>query len=138
VAINIAADGTLDEIRVTSTGPSGVKIINSEGCGGCMNGNGVTLKVSGGTVGVWNLTTMENYAQTVNISGGTTTLQGAAFQSGLSRITAGSLTMNGVLFRSSGTDVTIGGGTTNLWGNIGNGGFTWSGTCTSGSYNIPR
>jgi hypothetical protein len=138
VAINIAADGSLDEIRVTGTGPAGVRIINSEGCGGCMNGNGSVLKVSGGTVSVWNLTTMESYAPSVSISGGTTILQGAAFDHGLSTITAGNLTMNGVLFRSSGTDVSINGGTVNLWGNIGSGGFNWSGTCASASYNIPR
>jgi hypothetical protein len=96
------------------------------------------LKVSGGTVGVWNLTTMESYAPSVSISGGTTTLQGAAFHNGLSTISAGSLTMNGVLFRSSGTDVTINGGTVNLWGNIGSGGFNWSGTPASANYNIPR
>ncbi|RPJ30056.1 MAG: hypothetical protein EHM35_12935, partial [Planctomycetaceae bacterium] len=138
VAINIAADGTMDEIRVTGTGPGGVKIINTEGCGACMNNNGVALKVSGGTVGVWNMTTMQTYAPAVSISGGTTTLQGAAFHNGLSTITAGTLSLNGVLFRSGGTDVTITGGTVNLWGNIGNGGFTWTGTPASASYNIPR
>jgi len=137
-AINIAADGTLDDIRVTGTGTGGVKIINNKGCGGCMNGNGVALKVSGGTVSVWNMSTMESYASAVTISGGTTILQGAAFHNGRSTITAGTLSMNGVLFRSSGTDATINGGTVNLWGNIGSGGFNWTGTCTSGSYNIPR
>jgi hypothetical protein len=138
VAINIAADGSLDEIRVTGTGPNGVKIINTEGCGGCMNGNGAALKVSSGTVSVWNMTTMETYAPSVSLSGGTTVLQGAAFHNGLSTISAGTLRMNGVLFRGSGTDVSINGGTANLWGNIGSGGFNWSGTPASASYNIPR
>jgi hypothetical protein len=81
---------------------------------------------------------MQTYAPSVSISGGTTTLRGAAFHNGLSTITAGTLTMNGVLFRSSGTDAAINGGTVNLWGNIGNGGFNWSGTPASASYNIPR
>jgi hypothetical protein len=137
-AINIAADGTLDEIRVTGTGPGGVKVINTEGCGGCMNGNGIALKVGGGTVGVWNMSTMENYASAVTISAGTTTLQGAAFHNGRMTVTAGTLNMNGVLFRSTGTDVTINGGTVSLWGNIGNGGFNWTGAPASASYNIPR
>jgi hypothetical protein len=138
VGINVAADGSLDEIRVTGTGPGGVKIVNTEGCGGCMNGNGVGLKVSGGTVSVWNMTTMEVYNPSVSISGGTTILQGAAFHGGLSTVSAGTINMNGVLFRSSGTDVAINGGTVNLWGNIGNGGFNWNGTPASASYNIPR
>jgi hypothetical protein len=81
---------------------------------------------------------MEVYSSAVTINGGTTILQGAAFHNGRATITAGALTMNGVLFRSTGTDVTISGGTVNLWGNIGNGGFNWSGTPASASYNIPR
>ncbi|HMB21315.1 MAG TPA: hypothetical protein VKP08_00720, partial [Anaerolineales bacterium] len=72
------------------------------------------------------------------ISGGNTILQGAAFHNGLSTVTGGRLIMNGVLFRGSGTDVTIDGGTVSLWGNIGNGGFEWSGAPASASYNVPR
>jgi hypothetical protein len=138
VAINIAADGSQDEIRVTGTGATGVKIINTQGCGTCNAAAGVALGVSSGTVKVWNLTTMQNYAQSVNISGGTTILQGAAFNGGLSIVSTGTISMNGVLFRSNGTDVTINGGTVNLWGNIGNGGFNWTGTPASASNNIPR
>ena len=139
VAFNIAADGSLDEIRVTGTGAGGVKIINSEGCGNCGGaGAGVALKVTGGTARVWNLSTMETYAQAVNVSTGTVVLQGAAFHHSLSTIGGGNVSFNGVLFRDSGTDVTINGGTVNLWGNIGGGGFNWTGTPASASNNIPR
>ncbi len=58
--------------------------------------------------------------------------------SGLAAVTAGTVSMNGVLFRSLGADVTINGGTVNLWGNIGNGGFNWTGAPASASYNVPR
>jgi hypothetical protein len=138
VAFNIAADGSQDEIRVTGTGAGGVKIINTEGCGGCSAAAGIALKVTGGTASVWNMSTMQTYAQSVNVSGGTTILQGAAFNGGFATVSSGTLSMNGVLFRGSGTDVTINGGTVNLWGNIGNGGFNWTGTPASATNNIPR
>jgi hypothetical protein len=136
VAFNIAADGSKNTLDFTDTGGTGVRVINAEGCG-CGLG-GVALHVSGGTAGVWNFVTMVNYASAMSVSGGTTTFQGAAFNNSLATINSGTVRMNGVLFRDGGTDVTINGGTVSLWGNIGNGGFNWTGAPASASNNIPR
>jgi hypothetical protein len=116
-AINIAADGGVDTLFVEGTGQTGVKIINSEGCGCGLEGVG--LRVSGGSVGVWNLITMEPYDLAIKVTGGDVLLQGAAFQHSFSRIENGMVTMNGALFRDAGDHVVIQGGSVNLWGNLG-------------------
>jgi Pectate lyase superfamily protein len=117
VAINIAADGGVDTLSIKGTGQEGVKVINSEGCGCGLEGVG--LRVSGGTVRVWNLITMEPYELAIKVTGGDVLLQGAAFHHGFSRIENGTVTMNGVLFRDAGDHVVIQGGSVNLWGNMG-------------------
>ncbi|RPI24914.1 MAG: hypothetical protein EHM70_20715 [Chloroflexota bacterium] len=116
-AINIAADGGVDTLHITGTGQTGVKVINSEGCGCGLEGVG--LRVSGGTVGVLNLITMEAYELAIKVTGGDVLLQGAAFQHNFSRIEAGAIKMNGVLFRDAGDHVVIQGGRGNIWGNMG-------------------
>ena len=135
-AFNIAADGSVNTLNFTGTGATGVKVINVEGCG-CGLG-GVAVRISGGTAKVWNVVTMEGYAQAINISGGTSVLQGMAFHHSLGVVSSGTASFNGVLFRDGGTDVAINGGTVNLWGNIGGDNFNWSGTPGSASNNIRR
>lgn len=117
VAINIAADGGVDTLFFDGTGQTGVKVINSEGCGCGLEGVG--LRVSEGTVGVWNLITMEPYDLAIKVTGGNVLIQGAAFQHNFSQIDAGTVTMNAVLFRDAGDHVVIQGGSVNLWGNMG-------------------
>jgi len=68
VAINIAADGGVDTLFIKGTGQAGVEVINSEGCGFGLEGVG--LRVSGGTVRVWNLITMEPYDLAIKVTGG--------------------------------------------------------------------
>jgi hypothetical protein len=117
VAINIAADGGVDTVVINGTGESGVKIINSEGCG-CGLG-GVGLKVNRGKVGVWNFITMEAYENALKVMGGEVLISGAAFHRNFSLIEGGTTTLYGVLFREAGNHVTIQGGSVNLWGNMG-------------------
>jgi len=137
VAINIAADGGVDTLDIKGTGQTGVKVINSEGCGCGLEGVG--LRVSGGTVGVWNLITMEPYDLAIKVTGGVVRLQGAAFQHSFSRIEAGTVTMNAVLFRDPGDHVVIQGGSVNLWGNMGGRtSFKIIGTPASQGCNIRR
>lgn len=120
VAINTAADGSVNTVSVTGTGTNGATLINVEGCGCGLNGTG--LSVSGGTAKVFNMMAMETYGQAVSITGGSTFLQGAAFHHSMADVSGGVLHMNGSLFHDSGTHVTVGARTTgNLWGNIGGG-----------------
>lgn len=132
-AINIAADGGQDTLNFTGTGANGVKVINVEGCG-CVGGS--ALQVSSGTVKVWNMLTMETYEWALNISGGDTLLQGASFHHSRAVVNGGNLTLSGVLFRDTSPQITINGGTVNLWGNIGGGGFNYKGTPASASDNV--
>ncbi len=60
VAINIAADGGVDTLVVNGTGESGVKVINSEGCGCGLAGVGLKVnsgRVESGTLLPWKPTT---------------------------------------------------------------------------------
>jgi len=126
VGINVAADGGPNTVQVSSSGPSGVTLLNVEGCG--CNLGGVGLRISGGEVRVFNLLTMEPYARAVTVSGGALLLSGAAFHHGAAAISGGFATIVGALFRDAGPQVTVtgagtGGSGVTLWGNIGVGGF---------------
>ncbi|BBH23672.1 hypothetical protein Back11_50170 [Paenibacillus baekrokdamisoli] len=133
-AINSAHDGGI--YLIDSQGSAVLNMINLQGCG-CGNG-GNAINIGGGTVNLFNVLTMEAYGKAISQTGGSLTLQGAAFHHGLATVSGGTVVMNGVLFRDSGTDVTLTGSTTaTLIGNIGGNGFNISGASTN-SNNIRR
>jgi hypothetical protein len=145
VAINVAADGGPNTVQVSGTGRDGVTLLNVEGCGCDLHGVG--LRIGGGQVRVFNLLTMEEYAQAVAISGGDAALSGAAFHRGAALISGGTVTIAGALFRDAGPQVSVSGAGTmaTLWGDMGAGGFavTTGATMAAGhppfsAGNIPR
>ncbi|MFD0711490.1 glycosyl hydrolase family 28-related protein [Paenibacillus sp. GCM10027626] len=132
-AINNAADGSLNTIRVTGTGTGGAKIINAEGCG-CGLG-GTAISVSGGVAQIYNMLTMESYNSALQVTGGSLVLQGAAFHHNTAAVSAGNLLMGGALFRDDTTHITVASGATvNLWGNIGGGASGFRFNFASGSF----
>lgn len=122
--INVAVDGSVNAVVVTSTGPNGVTLVNVQGCGCDLRGIGLT--VAGGTINVFNMLTLVAYSQVLNIADGTFQLLGAAFHHGFASISGGNGVLAGAFFQDAGTQVTVSGSGTiaNLWGDVGQNGFT--------------
>jgi len=143
VVLNSASDYRGNAIRVTGTGANGVKIVNFlsssfiDGSGGSN-----ALSNSGGTVNVYNWNTKDDFYYALDLSGGTTFVQGASFAHNTARVAGGSATVNGAYFRDSGTQASVSAGATgNFWGNVGSGGFNVSysgGSSGTAAANIRR
>ncbi len=139
--VNVGADGSASVIQVDGTGKAGVTFLNVQGCGCDLGGIGVRIR--GGQARLFNLLTVDHYAQTVQIEGGAFELIGAALHHGTATITGGTGILAGALFRDTGPQVAVSGAGTvaNLWGNIGAGGFSFiaaNGTPRLYSGNVAR
>ncbi|GCE14027.1 hypothetical protein KTT_38860 [Tengunoibacter tsumagoiensis] len=140
-AINSGSDGSPNTVYISNTGGNGASFLNLLGCGCGLNGVGVHL--SGGTTHMFNVSTEVSYNLALLIEGGSYTVQGGMFSNSLAMVTGGNGILAGNWFKDGGTQVTVSNSGTyaNLWGNIGNGGFTY--TFTNGAPilitgNIPR
>jgi hypothetical protein len=122
--INLAVDGSTNSFAITGSTNSGDILLNLQGCG-CGLG-GVGLAMTGGVARIYDLLTLADQPQALSIAGGTYQIAGAAFNKGAAVITGGTGALEGVSFQLPGTQVTVEGMNTiaNLWGNVGEGGFT--------------